>query len=45
MMEKNILYPKLNQKSQEWFPHGENEEIRFDYVNVDKDGSFLSPIL
>ena len=36
----NFLYTKSNQKSQEWFPHGENEEMRFDYLNLDKDGSF-----
>lgn len=37
---ENYVYTKTNQKSQEWFPHGENEKMRFDYVNVDKDGSF-----
>jgi len=30
----------VNQNSQEWFPHRKDEEIRFDYLNVDKDGSF-----
>ena len=37
----DFIYTKTNQKSQEWFPHGKDEEMRFDYVNIDKDGSFF----
>lgn len=37
---ENYVYTKTNQKSQEWFSSGKEEEMRFDYVSLDKDGSF-----
>jgi len=36
----DFIYTKTNQTSQEWFPYGKDEEMRFDYVNLDKSGSF-----
>jgi len=36
----DFIYTKTNQKSQEWFSYGKDEEMRFDYVNLDKSGSF-----
>lgn len=37
---ENYLYTKTIQKSQEWFPRGNDEEMRFDYLSLDKDGKF-----